>query len=110
MQKFEYKKYITQDGLVAVLVSPVFGAGWSTWAHDPDVKEALIFDSVLVELVLSGDFDSAARYAEHKYDAYAGGAEDLTVKWVPQGEQFEIAEYDGSERLRIISQCKFHTA
>ena len=110
MQKFEYKKYITQDGLVAVLVSPGFGAGWSTWAHDPDVKEALMFDSVLVELVLHRGFDAAARYAEHKYDAFAGGANDLTVHFVPPGTQFEITEYDGSERLRIISQCKFHTA
>lgn len=35
------------------------------------------------------------------------GAEHLCIKWVPQGEQFEITEYDGSEGLNIIGQCQY---
>ena len=110
-KKIEFTKYI-KDGKVAVLVSHGFGAGWSTWAcdPDPDVRDGMMFDAVLVAHMLAGDCDAAFQYASDKYGACAGGIEDLTVYWVPQGEQFEITEYDGAESLRIISQCKFHTA
>jgi maltoporin len=110
-KKIEFTKYI-KDGKVAVLVSHGFGAGWSTWAYDndPDVRDGLMFDAVLVEHMLAGDLRAAFQYASDKYNAYTGGIENLTVHWVPQGEQFEITEYDGAESLRIISECKFHTA
>ena len=110
-KKIEFTKYI-KDGKVAVLVSHGFGSGWSTWAydHDPDTRDGMVFDAVLVTHILAGDRDAAAQFAEQKYAAYTGGIADLTVHWVPQGEQFEITEYDGAESLRIISECKFHTA
>ena len=116
-KKIEFTKYI-KDGKVAVLVSHGFGAGWSTWAYDndPDVRDGMVFDAVLVAHILAGDRDAAVQYAQEKYyalhvlHAHIGGIEELTVHWVPQGEQFEITEYDGAESLRIISECKFHTA
>jgi len=114
-KKIEFTKYI-KDGKVAVLVSHGFGAGWSTWAYDPDARDGMMFDAVLVAHILAGDRDAAVQYAREKYDAldvlkaHIGGIEELTVHWVPQGEQFEITEYDGAESLKIISQCKFHTA
>lgn len=110
-KKIEFTKYI-KDGQVAVLVSHGYGGGWSTWTYDsdPDVRDGLMFDNVLVEYVLVGDILGAAHYASDKYNAFTGGSDGLTVEWVPQGEQFEITEYDGAESLRIISECKFHTA
>ena len=106
-KKIEFTKYI-RDGQVAVLVSHGYGAGWSTWAHDDDVRDGLIFDGVLVQYVLDGDLAAAAHYASDKYNAYTGGSDGLTVEWVPQGEQFYITEYDGHESLRF--KREFHTA
>jgi hypothetical protein len=111
-KKIEFTKYI-KDGKVAVLVSHGFGSGWSTWAYDsdPDVRDGLMFDAVLVEYMLAGDCDAAAfSMPAISTVPVTGGIENLTVYWVPQGEQFEITEYDGAESLRIISECKFHTA
>ena len=103
----EIKKLIKRNK-VAVLVSPGFGAGWSTWNRDfPD----MVFDADIVSEILRGDFDSARTIAESKYpEAYLGGLEDLTVAWVPVGKQFEIWEYDGSESLHIIGDGDYYTA
>ena len=44
----EFEKRYNEQGQVAVLISPGFGAGWSTWAHDGE-GQALLFDSRLVD-------------------------------------------------------------
>lgn len=88
----------TENGVeVAVLVSPGYGAGWSTWSYDS--KETLLFHKDLVDLVLKGENGSAARLAEEMTEAYTGGAESLMVVWIPEGSRFVIHEYDGSENL-----------
>lgn len=90
-----------RDGKVAVLISPGFGAGWSTWNRDyPDI----MFDPQIVDLVLNyhGD-DVQSRIeaiCEIKYpDCYLGGMEDLIVVWLEPGERFIVNEYDGSESI-----------
>lgn len=95
-------RYMRNDGMVAVLYSPGFGAGWSTWAED-EHKEYLAFDPALVAAVLAGDRNKAAQIAEaHDPNIYTGGARDLTVHWLPAGTVFEIEEYDGSETIHVI--------
>lgn len=32
-------------------------------------------------------------------EIYAGGAENLEIKWIPEGKLFRIHEYDGSEYI-----------
>ena len=88
---------LVNDGKVAVLVSPGFGAGWSTWNRDcPD----MLTDAGLADLVLKGDLDQIKAYAVLKWpDAYLGGVDSLTVVWIPQGTEIKIAEYDGSETI-----------
>lgn len=90
-----------RDNEVAVLYSRGFGAGWYTWNTD---HEGLLFDRDLVELVLAGNNDKAAALAESKYgnDIYVGGADGLTVMWLPKGTRFEIDEYDGRETVRVL--------
>jgi hypothetical protein len=39
-----------------------------------------------------------------------GGAVDLKVVWVPQGSQFQVTEYDGSESLRLKDDEDWITA
>jgi hypothetical protein len=106
-QKVKWQK-LEKDGKVAVLYSPGYGAGWSTWDHEN--AEALTFDSEIVEAVLAEDRVKAAQIAEAKYGGYTGGARDLRVEWLPKGTAFRIDEYDGSERIEPIGSIDCFTA
>lgn len=101
-----------RDGYVAVLVSPGFGAGWSSWLPH-ELREQLLFDPAVVELVESGaEFSVIEQYCEEVYgsDPYYGGARDLVVQWVPVGARFRIHEYDGSESLVLESEEQWFVA
>ena len=100
---------VVKNGLVAVLVSPGFGAGWSSW--NP-LKPELLFDPAVVAMVEDGtNAETIAAYCEAKYpDGYFGGAGDLIVEWVPVGIQFRVHEYDGSETLEFKDVIPWVTA
>jgi len=99
-----------RNGLVAVLYSPGYGAGWSTWNYD---YPELIYDPSIVYMVeemnkldhddLSGRnswVDNIVEYCKKTYpSAYCGGADDLRIEWMPEGTLFKINEYDGSESI-----------
>ena len=89
---------VERDGKVAVIVSPGFGAGWSTWADD---SEAAAFDPDVVAWIEGGKVGGTEAFGE-KY-GYTGGLRDVVIEWVPKGCRFEIDEYDGSESLHIIT-------
>lgn len=94
---------VVRDGLVAVLVSPGYGAGWYSW-HE---VEALLFDPAVVQLVEShADSSEIESYCIQEYGGgpYYGGARDLVVQWVPVGARFRIHEYDGDESLVLESE------
>lgn len=99
---------VIRDGMVAVLYSPGFGAGWSTWA-DYDIRELVLFDPIVVEWVEKGKIGPVPTEHYGEY-FYAGGAEDLVIEWVPVGTKFIIHEYDGSESLRTMDNIRWHTA
>lgn len=94
---------VIRDGKVAVLYSSGFGAGWYTWNTD---HPECIFDPEIVATVeRRAEAKEIERVAEAKYGGensyfYAGGADGLTITWIPQGEEFYIHEYDGSESIR----------
>jgi hypothetical protein len=97
---------VIRDGKVAILYSPGFGAGWSTWNTE---YPAMIFDPEIVEAVEGGNTEKAAEIAERKYpECYTGGAGDLTISWLPVGTGFYIKEYDGSES--VVTNNDFMTA
>ncbi len=97
----QYEKRYNEEGQVAVLISPGFGAGWSTWAGEH--AEAVIFDSRLVDYVLVNGNKTLGEYAESLgYDNYKGGADDVEVIWLEPGTRFVIEEYDGSESIRTF--------
>lgn len=101
---------IIKGGKTAVLYSPGFGAGWSTWADD-NIRESMCMNAEIVQAVLDGDKKKAAEVARRLHpNVYTGGAEDLTVEWVPQGEAFEVTEYDGNENVVVIGQQKYMIA
>lgn len=95
---------VIRGGMVAVLVSPGFGAGWSSWASAEYKKWALFSPSVVawVEGGKKEPIDSlVVRELGDPAYFYTGGAKDLEIEWVPEGTPFIVDEYDGSESLKI---------
>jgi len=95
-----------------VLISPAFGAGWSTWYHGTCLDD-ILYDEKLILAVEAGedlgkeddpdtplgDFDARMK-AKHGegWSMYYGGARDLVV--VTVHGPFTVEEYDGSESIR----------
>lgn len=100
---------VIRNGKVAVLYSPDFGAGWSTWAHNPENKEQMIFCPALVLALEKGE--NLKDVAEQLFpNEYFGGLDDLKICWLDEGDRFWISEYDGSERVELIDQMFYHIA
>ena len=103
------KDRVIRDGRVAVVYSPGFGAGWSTWDHGKHGNE-LIFDPMIVDCVENKDFAKLATYIAVRYpDMYTGGMDDLAVAWLPVGTAFRIHEYDGSESIEVREELNWIT-
>lgn len=99
------------DGKVGILVSPRYGAGWSTW-NTTKSGEQLLFDPVVVEMVENKKAGEAIlEYCENKYpNDYLGGVDGLEVVWIPQGTRFRITECDGAEELETIESIEWEVA
>lgn len=116
------EKYV-QDGKVAVLVAPGYGAGWSTWN-----QPALAYDKRVVEYYLERKDDKdlckkisrlntdenkkASKYFESLgyKDVYFGGFKDLVIEWMPEGVYYKIDEYDGYESIITIDSVDWSIA
>jgi hypothetical protein len=90
---------VIRNGQVAVLITPSFGAGWSTWIDKPEI----LFDPEIVAMVENEQHERIIPYCEYAYgqDGYYDAARDLIVKWVDLGAEFIIEEYDGRETVRL---------
>jgi hypothetical protein len=98
----EFERRYDDQGLVAVLISPDFGAGWSTWTSG-EQSEAMLFDSRLVDYVLQTGPEGLGAFAESLgYTGYMGGADSVRVEWLEPGTRFLVEEYDGSESIRTF--------
>jgi len=93
---------LVKDGMVAVLVSPGHGAGWSTWMHAYQCDN--LFDPVLAQMLIDKvDYQEMLEYCEAMYpDGYLGGLDKLEVQWLPVGTKFRISEYDGYESIEVM--------
>lgn len=87
---------VIRGGLVAVLYSPGYGAGWSTW--EGEYEEEILYSPEAVAWVEGGK-EGDLVLPEHLSDVYMGGADQLEIKWLPEGTAFQIDEYDGWESL-----------
>lgn len=102
---------VIENGLVAVLYSPGYGAGWSTWNLEKELNETLLFHPSLVEMVRNNRQDEidedwlVENLGERFRNVYCGGAKQLEIEWLPEGTLFRVEEYNGSESILIIS-CK----
>ena len=104
---------VIENGFVAVLYSPGYGAGWSTWNYEDGLDEILLFQPALVEMVRNNrlneiDTDWLVKNLgeEFRY-VYCGGAEQLEIKWLPEGTIFRVDEYDGSESITITDKTTY---
>ena len=98
---------VIRDGKVGVLVSPGFGAGFSTWGYPTEA----IFDPTLIELVENEKWQEAIDYCEKTWtDGYSGGVQDLRVAWIDEGTKFIIEEYDGAESFLFKEDIDWVTA
>jgi len=124
---------VIKDGKVGVLVSPGFGAGFSSWGAPIEA----IFNPTLIELVEEkhnmefvpnekGGITQLRVWDDPKYkeliqkmidfvektweDVYSGGVPDLQVVWITEGSKFIIEEYDGSESLQLMDETNWITA
>ena len=88
---------LSEDGKVAVLYSPGFGAGWYTWNYE---HPEILFDPAIVKFVEKKKWDELQTYVALKYpDIYTGGMKDLKVEWISEGVLFRVNEYDGNESI-----------
>lgn len=89
-----------------ILYSPGYGAGWTTWAYDPEVKALMLTYAPIVEHLetnqgpLLETSPAVQRFivdveALGKAVPYLGGLRDLTVATV--NGPVRITEYDGVE-------------
>ena len=96
---------VIRDSNLAVLYSPGYGAGWSTWCYNNDLVETLLFHPLIVEKVESGlEKEITTEWLVEQFgrdfeDVYCGGADQLKIKWLPEGTAFRIDEYDGFETV-----------
>jgi hypothetical protein len=101
---------LVRDGRVAVLYSPDYGAGWSTWAS-AEIREAVLFDPAMVELVEQQKWEELQVYVTLKYpDMFCGGLRDLQIEWMPEGTQFIVEDYDGNESILKLESTDWYTA
>jgi len=91
---------VVRDGMVAVLVSPGYGAGWSTWGKSSLREQKLFCPRMVLALESGASKAELLKIATEEFpEEYSGGVEQLLVEWVREGEPIRIDEYDGSERI-----------
>ncbi len=96
------------NGKVAIVYSPGYGAGWSTWNED---NPEMIFDPGLVDLVIAGNREKILSYIALKWPlAYTGGVDQLDVLWLAEGTAFQIEEHDGNEKVTVKDNQNWLTA
>ena len=98
------EKYKNEEGLIGVLVSHGYGAGWSTWALENEAF--LTMDKTLVEMKLRKATESEVEaYLVDTLgkSTYMGGWHDIDVEYIKEGTAFTIEEYDGSESIRTLN-------
>ena len=93
----------TDNGYVEVLVSPGYGAGWSTWNEFSVAVDKRIIDYFKEHgnKVPRGEVEKFIESLGYKH-CYAGGWNRIEIRKVPVGSRFEISEYDGFEDLKIF--------
>ena len=118
-------KYIREiDGVkyVGVVISPGFGAGWSTWnGLNPCDGEFIDFLLEKGTIYKGEDEDEEWRVRIDKnvvydYWCYTRGYKDIfcdgvndgfEIQWIKEGTLIRITEYDGAESIEYLNSSGF---
>lgn len=118
--KPEIERYENENGEIAVLISPGYGAGWSTWNYSE-----LCYDKRVVEFWMehADDEEYLCKLAKVNYDdafrkeidkmfeswgyreVYYGGFNQIQIVWMRKGSVFRVAEYDGAEHIEMFNEA-----
>ena len=99
---------VIKNGQVGVLISPGYGAGWSTWNHDVDPK-VMMMDARIIKAWQAGLLKELGIIDDDDY-VYGGGVSSLTLHWVPIGQEFRVVENDGFEYVQEKEEIDWLTA
>lgn len=86
-----------------ILISPGYGAGWSTWNDAAVGRYVLTYQPIIEALERGEDITNQVKQLEKEiqerfdYCLYTGGASQLVVTEVET--PFVVEEYDGSEYI-----------
>lgn len=92
------EKYYNENGDLGVLISPGFGAGWSSWSGAEIAYDKRIIEYWLNESPSSDEMHEFLKTLGYG-NVYMGGYDDLIIQYIPRGTMFCIHEYDGSESI-----------
>ena len=106
-------KYIIENEkgkFTAVLISPDFGAGYSTWGYGNCMDGELIKE--LLENVDNFNPNEVDDGTEIDVSDYMSSTFDslFTICFVPTGTLFRISEYAGSESIVYFNESDFYEA
>ncbi len=102
------EKYYNEQGEVAVLYSPGYGAGWYSWnTNHPDI----LFDKDIVQAVIDKDKTKAGLIALEKYPEICElGIDKIQIEWMQPGQMFQINCFDGYESIKYNYDRSWLTA
>ena len=98
-----------KDNKAGVLVSPGYGAGWSTWNNPKIAYDKRVIDFRLEHKGQNVTEEEADKYFESigYKETYFGGYGSLVLEFVEFDKPFYIHEYDGAEW--IVRDTEFTT-
>lgn len=107
------ERYYNDNNELAVLISPCFGAGWSTWSYN--YSNDLALDKRIVEYFMihknksNSTLDDLENFLESigYHNVYTGGWCDIEIVWIPKDTIFYIKEYDGAESIVTLRDMPF---
>ena len=106
-------KYIIENEkgkFTAVLISPDYGSGYSTWGYgncmDGEVTRGLL---ACVDDFNPNEVDDGTEIDVSDYMSSSFGSL-FTICFVPTGTLFRISEYDGSESIVYFDESDFYEA
>lgn len=120
------ERYVRADGRIGVLVSDGHHGGWSSGTRllfdprDPTtpektrrMQEIALFDKEVITAVLTGHTPQAMTIAKAKMGMLNQFPVDnvgLKVVWLGPGDEFEVLDHLGSERIRMKDLIEFWRA
>jgi len=93
-----------------VLISPGYGAGWSTWQHEVTSEFATQYEPLIKAVEAGEDIDedhpAIKQYVEDVKEKFTDEIFlptriNLDVRTIPDDAEYKVTVYDGNESLEV---------